>query len=314
MSYRHIEVDRFRADTPLPKVPNPALIGNAGSVILHRSLTVVYGQTDVGKTQWLLSLATCVASGRDWNGHKVHRSGPVAIVCGDFDGRYETQERLAKVRDDLGDGEIIIVTPERPASEDAWIEIENATEDCVLVILDNLTNFVPTSLNDDEGIRAVYAKLRALNLRNGCSVTVVAHTSDKRGEFGYSNIPMGSSAIRTDPRWFVSLVRKRGEFVSVHFEGNGGRPWEMLISEPTGAPRFDVLTIVTADEVSKRRRNRTRQTLDKNAEEATWWQANCTGLSGTKAGEELAKQFGGSPGTYRNKIRDVYPRALSRAA
>src|SRR5690349_2880598 len=102
MSYDRTQSFTFTRDAYLPKVPPPFLVEG----VLHRSQTIIYGQTNAGKSMVGLSLAVSVASGQPWNGRTPSASGPVAIVSGDPDGLYENYDRLDKVRDDLGGGEI----------------------------------------------------------------------------------------------------------------------------------------------------------------------------------------------------------------
>jgi hypothetical protein len=264
-----VETFEFTKDAMLPKVPDPFLVDG----ILHRSQTIMYGQTNAGKSMLALSLGVSVASGQSWLGQSVANPGPVSIVTGDPDGLHETYERLDKVRDFLGSGLINIVVPERPLARETWLEVKQAAEGSRLLVLDNLTQFVPTSLNDDGGVRLVYEQLQSI-ARNGTAVCVLAHTSDKRNEHGYaSDIPLGSTVIRTIPRWFVYLKRARGA-LQLSMSGNSGRPWELTLTEPTDAPRFHVLDSAGADELAERRakhsRNRDKAKLDHYAEIAAY--------------------------------------------
>lgn len=301
-----VEVFEFTKDAMLPKVPPPFLVDG----ILHRSQTIIYGQTNAGKSMAGLSLAVSVASGRDWYGRTVASSGPVAIVSGDPDGKYENYDRLDKVRDELGDGKIRIILPQRPMARETWFEIEQQTEGCSLMILDNLTQFVPGSLNDDNAVKLVYEQLQALS-RNDIAVCVLAHTSDKKNEHGYSSdIPLGSTIIRTVPRWFVYMKRARGA-LSLSMSGNGGRPWEMTLTEPSDTPRFEVIDTVSADELAERRQRGQRQrdtaTLDRNRAIAKFWRENCQGkMTNREAGEKIAAEFGGKASTHASQISRVY--------
>ncbi len=306
MSYNRIETFDFRSDTPMPEGPPPFLVEG----VLHRSQTILYGQTCAGKSMLALSLAVAVASGQTrWLGQEIASGGRVAIVSGDPDGKYETLERLDKVRPDLGAGDIRLIMPERPMARESWFEIAGATEGCRLMFLDNLTQFVPGSLNDDNAVKLVYEQLQILS-RRGMAICTLAHTSDKKNENGYaSDVPLGSTIIRTVPRWFVYARRTRGSLV-VSLDGNGGRPWELRLTEPTDTPRFEVVSASTADELAERReqraRTRDRAKLDRNAEIAAYWRDNCEGLSDVKAGEVLSAKFGGAAGTHRVNIARVY--------
>jgi AAA domain len=145
-----------------------------------------------------------------------------------------------------------------------------------LVVIDNLSAFVPGTLNDDFAIKQFYDRTDAL-ARDGAAVLIVAHTSDKTSEHGPSRIPMGSSLIRFGPRWWCYAHRARGRLL-LDFDGNDGRPWELAVTAPDGSPHFDVLGEVTADELAerseRRRRERGKAKLDRNAEIVTWLTAD----------------------------------------
>jgi hypothetical protein len=181
---------------------------------------------------------------------------------------------LTTFGDDLGVGSIDIVVPRRPASREAWVEIGQASDGASLVILDNLTQFVPGSLNDDSSVRVVYDELQHIS-QQGTSVCVLAHTSDKRNQFGHaSSVPLGTSVIRTVPRWFV-YVKRNGKGLSLSLSGNAGNPWQLTLTGPTKRPRFEVVETMTADELALRRqRNRSTRKLDENAQIAQWFQGH----------------------------------------
>jgi hypothetical protein len=250
-------------------------------------MTLIHGQTTAGKSMLAMSLAVAVASGApDWNGRALSASGPVTYVGGDPGIKYEAYDRLSRVRDSLGDGEIRITSPERPTRGEAWKEIADYSDGSRLLILDNLTQFVPGSLNDDSAVRAVMEELTALT-RNDMAVCVLAHTSDKRNENGYApDKPAGSFSIRSIPRWFVSLDRKEGSHVLVKLAGNDAKPWEMTISEPSDRPEFDVLEVTDADAVASRKRKRAKSTLDLKAEA---WRLLDSGMAGKDVAAKLDK-------------------------
>jgi hypothetical protein len=310
MTYNRVEVLDFTSGTMLPKVPPPFLVDG----VLHRSQTIMYGQTNAGKSMLATSLAVSVASGQNWCGRTLASAGPVAIVSGDPDGLYETYERLDKVRDDLKGGLIRTILPQRPMARETWFEIEQLTEGCGLMVLDNLTQFVPGSLNDDNAVKLVYEQLQAL-ARKHMAICVLAHTSDKKNEHGYSSdIPLGSSIIRTVPRWFVYLKRTRG-VLAVSMSGNGGRPWEMILTEPTDTPRFKVVKEIPPDGLAERRgrqqQERDKATLDKNQAIAKFWREGCQGMTRRQAGEKIAAEFGGSASTHASQIGRVYAKIES---
>jgi AAA domain len=308
-----VDVFTFRADTPLPKEMPPQFL-IAG--VVHRSVTVFYGQQDTGKSMLALSLAVAVASGRPWLGRPVETSGPVAIVSGDPDGVYEYAERLDKVRGDLGYGEVRIISPSLPAEPAAWEEIRSETAGCALVVIDNLHQFTPGSLRGDEGIKLIYQEIDKLRRKIHAAVVVITHMSDHRGEFGYSQVPYGDSSIRFGPRWFARMWRETDR-LEVRFSGNAGKQWQLSLSEPTDTPRFTELASATADELAqqrqKRKQNRAKAKLDLGADVAQWIVGNCndgTVKSNAEAGRRIAAsgKFTGTPDSHRVRLgQGAYP-------
>jgi hypothetical protein len=283
VTYSHIETFTFTKETYLPKVPDLFLVEG----MLHRSMTLIHGQTTAGKSMLAMSLGVAVASGAEnWNGKVLNGSGPVTYVGGDPGVIYEAYDRLDRVRGDIGAGEVRIIAPERPTRREAWLEIADRSQGSQLLILDNLTQFVPGSLNDDSAVRAVMEELTALT-RNDMAVCVLAHSSDKRNEHGYApDKPAGSFSIRSIPRWFISLDRKEGSHVVAKLAGNDARPWEMTLTEPSDRPRFDVLDVTTPDQVAARKRRRAKATLDLNAQA---WQLLDGGMTGKDVAAKLGK-------------------------
>src|SRR6266498_5529651 len=127
--YDRIRVFEFTADTPLPEGGMPPFLVPG---VLHRSVTLLYGQQAHGKSMLALSMAIAVASGNDWLGRPVASAGRVAIVTGDPDGANEYVERLDRARGDLGNGSILVISVDKPASDESWVETARATEDCGL--------------------------------------------------------------------------------------------------------------------------------------------------------------------------------------
>jgi hypothetical protein len=297
--YPLLDMVMFDMATTLEDVPEKFLIDG----VLHRSVTLIYGQTEAGKSTIAASIAVAVATGKDeWAGRTVSPAthGPVVIVCGDPDSRYEYQERLFEVRDEFvsPDQRIALVAPQRPASPQAWEQVRGVVRatGAKVVIIDNLTQFVAGSLNDDEPIRQFYAEVDEF-ARRGVAVLVIAHVSDKKGPDGNpARLPIGSSAIRTGPRWRALAWRGAGK-VRLEFGGNGGGNWWLDLTEPDGIPRFAVLGSTSTEELKEGRANRARQraekTLDDRSDVGNWVLENCQGMNREQAAEKIAAQFPG---------------------
>ena len=61
-------------------------------LLLESGATVVYGESNSGKTFWATDLALHVAAGRDWNGRRVEQGGVVYVA---LEGGYGFRNRVA---------------------------------------------------------------------------------------------------------------------------------------------------------------------------------------------------------------------------
>jgi hypothetical protein len=255
-------------------------------------------------------MAVALAGGHGkWLGRPIapDGTGPVVIVTGDPDGRREYKTRLHAVKGELGDGEITICAPYRPTRPDGWEEVRAVVSAAKarVVILDNLSAFVPGSLNDDDSVKLFYQEVDKL-ARAGVAVLVIAHVSEKRTDQGPSRLPYGSSFIRFGPRWW-GLAWVSGDRLRVEFDGNDGAPWIMDLTGPDGVPRFDVLDVTTADQLRERKagnqRKRRQATDDRRSQIGTWVLQNCQGLTVREAAGKVAAEFPSeSAGAARNNL------------
>jgi hypothetical protein len=238
--------------------------------ILHRTMTLIYGEKGCGKSTLAASMATALANGEPaFLNRKVNAAKPlsVGVIAGDFDDDNSYAEQF---RQTLDDGvEISVYGLDRPPSRKVWEGLQLAARHNShdVVIVDNLTSFIDGSLNDDISVNEFYDRMDAF-VRDGRAVVVVAHSTEKTGVYGKSRYPMGSSAIRARARW-IWFVQATRAGTRITFSGNYDAPHEITVSAPNGIPRFRVLSAATADELQKRQAGRQRErdkaTLDRNA-------------------------------------------------
>jgi len=300
LTFRYGTVTDFYPGMPAPEGDDDPFV-IAG--VLHRSTTLVYGQTKAGKSTLAASMAIAVAGqAPTWLGREVTRHGHALIVAGDPDGEREYGRRLRAG----GAGNVRLYAPTRPAIPETWAEVAMIarSQQSAMVVIDNLSAFVPGTLNDDLAVKRFYDQTDQL-ARDGAAVLIVAHTSEKAGEHGPSRVPMGSSFIRFGPRWWCYAHRARGKLL-LDFDGNDGRPWGLAVSEPDGTPSFDLLGETTADELAERRerKSRERATMTREHREriAQFVLAECQGASRNATGERVAERFGGAAGTHKNQL------------
>jgi hypothetical protein len=308
--YKYIERERLDRHMTLEGEPPPFLIEG----VVQRSVTLLYGQTGSGKSSLALGMSIAVASGQpEWLGQRIATDGPmpVVIVAGDPDGKAEYKEMLHPVRGQLGDGSIDVVAPYRPTKPEGWEEVRSVVRDtgARLVVLDNLSQFVPGSLSDDDMIKLFYEEVDLFPRDYSAAALVIAHVSEKWDSNGKpSRLPMGSSSIRFGPRWWGFAWKSDGR-VRVEFDGNRGRPWSMDVSEPDGTPAFRVLSVMTPDELAHKREERRQRTTRGRVTLARRDEIRALVLAEQPRSERaaarlIADRFGMSENTARDRLRD----------
>ncbi len=160
---------------------------------------MIYGPSGVGKTFVALDMACCVATGREWLGHKV-KAGVVVYLAGE--GNYGLRQRLASwcVRNDEYALDRLLVS-NRPIDLDqpgADAEIlravrELSTEPVALIIVDTLNRHMAGDENSAQQTRALINACGVVSAASGAAVMFVHHTG--HGE-GAQSRERGSSALR----------------------------------------------------------------------------------------------------------------------
>jgi hypothetical protein len=272
--------------------------------LIHESMTLLFGRTCSGKSTLASSLAIALATGQPrWLGRSIASDAPmkVGVIAGDPVGAREYARRIVPT---IGPGAIDVYEPNRPTRPDTWGRIGDIAEQSKwqFVILDNLSAFVPGSLSNDDDIKKLYMQVDGFP-RRGIPVLLIAHTSDKSGEHGYSRVPMGSSMIRFGPRWWIYAYRSRGS-LHLQCDGNEGTPHNIVVTEPNGTPHFEVLRTEGADEIRGRTRDRAAETKAKRADYRAFVLKECQGFSGTDTADALAEKFGGSRNTHAARLSD----------
>jgi energy-coupling factor transporter ATP-binding protein EcfA2 len=272
--------------------------------LIHESMTLLYGQTCSGKSTLASSLAIALATGQEkWLGRDIKANAPrkVGVIAGDPVGAREYARRIVPT---IGSAAIDVYEPNRPTRPDTWERISEIADlsGWQFVILDNLSAFVPGSLSNDDDIRKLYTQIDNFP-RQDIPVLLIAHSSDKSGEHGYSRIPMGSSMIRFGPRWWIYAYRSRGS-LHLQCDGNEGTPHNIVVSEPDGTPHFEVLRTEDSEEIRGRARDRAAETKAKRADYRAFVLKECQGFSGTDTADALAAKFGGSRNTHAARLSD----------
>jgi hypothetical protein len=170
-------------------------------LLLPTSLIVVYGDSNSGKTYFLLDVGVHIVAGRHWRGQKVTKGLVVYIAGEGVDG---IQNRVAAYRERglLTDGApLAIVTRaadflSTAGDVAALVELIGAAEiecgeKCVLVIVDTLSRAMPGGdENSAEAMTRVVANADFVRQSTGAAVAFIHHAGKDatRGARGHSSL------------------------------------------------------------------------------------------------------------------------------
>jgi hypothetical protein len=188
--------------------PQPPIDYIVEDLLTHSSVNVIYGEPGSKKTYTALSLAVCVANGRNWLGFKT-RKNPV-LVIDEESGEKRLSRRMGEaIRGESGDpASPIFYTslagfklddPDDPILIQALIEQTGAR----LVILDALADIMDGDENDKKDVQPVFNALRKIAERTDSAILVLHH-SNKTG--GYR----GSSAIKGSSDLMIQVTSENG--------------------------------------------------------------------------------------------------------
>ena len=173
------------------------------------SCSVVYGESNVGKTFFALDLALHIAAGEDWHGHRVSQTGVLYIAAEGGRGLSNRIEALRIDRGDLldrADLSILSTTLDLFGRNDGQALTD--AMDCLLsvpglVIVDTLSRVMG---NGDENVAkdmgAVIRNIDYMRSRLGCHVMLIHH-SGKDATKG----ARGSSSLRAAVDTEIELTR-----------------------------------------------------------------------------------------------------------
>jgi hypothetical protein len=193
----------------LNNVPNQKYL--VKNLLLEGSLFVVFGESNSGKTFWILDLALAIASGQPWRERRVQH-GFVLYIAGE--GAASVRARVAAYRaqnPNVGGGIpfAILTQAVNLMSEDAVTELIKAVqtaeaecgEKCVLIVLDTFARAIPgANENDAQDVGIAVASADRIRLETGACVGFVHHAGKDPTKGA-----RGSSALRaaTDTEIFI---------------------------------------------------------------------------------------------------------------
>jgi RecA-family ATPase len=189
------EIPRFIVrDATFALSPQPPVEWIIEQLISSISVSMFYGEPGSKKTFALLSLAVCVALGKEWLGFKTNPRK--VLIIDEESGEFWLTRRLsAAIRGELGDENIPVefvsmaafkVDNKKDAAELQELIIERQAK---LVIIDALADVMDGDENSKQDCQPVFTALKRIAIKTGCAIIIIHH-SNKSG--GYR----GSSAIK----------------------------------------------------------------------------------------------------------------------
>lgn len=293
--------------------------------VISSATTLLYGESKTGKSYLVCALVAAMVTGGTFLDKEVDdRPWKVAILGTDDNAQTEYVKRISTA---LPEGMVppvdifqlpIMRTPAK------WKSLHKKILDqgYNFVVIDSLTQAINGTINSDETIRDFFDGVR-LFVNSGIPVLVVAHSSEKTGPNGKSDLPLGSSTITQSVRHRVYAYRQNGR-VFLKFKGNHiAEEYRMTLAPGAGA-RFTVLEekslAALAEENAKKKadreakkeaaaqakeqakQQRTTATLDRNARIAEYVVTKCQGMKPATVADKLSQEFGGSKTTYTSNL------------
>lgn len=280
-----------QAKAEAAKMPADLLDG-----VLHTGTTILYGPSGIGKGRVIAELVTAGVSGQPWAGRTWCRPVErVAIIATDVGAVREYGAYLEHAGLGLEHEEQVRIYPVETAPSSArWAETTGAVIGWhpSLVVLDNGTEMVRGSVNDNERVAELFADLRTLHSgRDRVPLLIAHHTAKPDPKVGNrrGRTPLGSVAWETFSRSKIyAREAYAGDHASVTLEirPREAAPWEAHLIE-----RDDRLMFDHAGDPAERKAQRRQDTSARDGEIARWYDANCRRLTNADASRVLADQF-----------------------
>ncbi|WP_167460427.1 AAA family ATPase [Nocardia brasiliensis] len=270
--------------------------------LIASTSTLVFGEAKIGKSWLIAHLVAALLSRGEFLGVQVpDEEFSVGICYTDDAGHREYAQRIGTAVE--GVDHAVKLYGLRIMQRDDWEALHRVVTDAGhnVLIIDNLTQILDGSINDDDVIRRCFNGIRRFT-QAGIPVVIVGHSTDKPGQNGRkSDTPLGSAAISQSVRWLMQIRPARGRNLNVKTYGNIDHGRTMTVQPDDGA-LFTVLSSDEKAETVKKARQRSVETMDKNAEYARFVIEQCQGKGRNEAGDALAEKFGGSAGTFKNSL------------
>ena len=205
-----------------------------------QAFTVVYGDSQAGKSFLLLDCLLHVAAGRDWAGRKVTQKRVLYFAAEGQKG-FLNRMIVARTRLELPDEtpfDLIVKVPNFGTSrEDALALIEEIKADYggdlpEIIAIDTLSQTMGGgNENSPDGMGTFLANMRLIAEALDCTVVIVHHTGKdaQKGERGHSSLP-----FNLDARWLVEKVGGASRVtIKKQREGQDMLSWQFRLNKET---------------------------------------------------------------------------------
>ncbi|WP_442544997.1 AAA family ATPase [Arthrobacter sp. KN11-1C] len=271
--------------------------------LISTSITLVSGKPKSGKSALVTALIASILTGGQFLGREVNHVGRVIVVGTDAGALDEYRDRLlaAGVTTQLA-GERYRFVPAVRLDHQFCRELSEQLRPGVndLVIFDHLSDMAG-DFNSQADVANMFSAIRTGS--GDAAIVVLAHASTATGPNGFSSKkPLGSTVIAAKARWLLHVERRGDDRCVVTTSGNGAAGEVLKLDVGSHVSDFSLSELVSSEARARKRREGSKKTLDARAEQASWYEENCQGLSNAEASRKLAAQFGGESTTWQNSL------------
>lgn len=192
-------------------------------VVPDADLVVVYGESQSGKTFFVLDLVASIVRGLPWRDHKVVQ-GRVAYVAAEGANGFRNRVRAYQQANDITDFDNLVVLPDAPNFMERShiadvIASLKAAGPVKVVVVDTLAQVMPgANENAGEDMGKVVSHCRAIRRATGALVMLIHHSGKDatRGARGWSGLRAAADAeieiVRADQDRVATVTKlKDGE-------------------------------------------------------------------------------------------------------
>jgi len=264
--------------------------------VLHSTTTLLFGSSGVGKSRLIAELVSSAVNGtpwceRQWN-RKVDR---VALVCTDAGAHREYGEYIRRTGLSRQYGKSIdVYNLELAPSDERWTELADEVLSFrpKLIVLDNITEAIRGSVNDDLAVTEVFKNLRKFG---DVPLLIAAHTSKPSPDnpSRRNRTPLGSVAFSNLSRSKLHIregYASDNADVTIEAKPRESAPYELHLTV-TDDGRLVYASTSSAEGIQAGRKRQRRDTIARDRAIAEDVVANCRGMSDADISRYVARNY-----------------------